>query len=309
MMDGDPSNYCSGRDLLTQELPSVFSLDQSTNPPDGKRPRISVNWDKCLCHGYSTTVGKLENFTQVSWDKFCNAAKRRQDDIYYKLQDYITGEQPLPRDVKKLKKHHNCYAVYVLEKSIILAQNKHEQKGEGIDADRKEAITSTGFARLTRSSLPTIGKSKCIICQGEKRLKKDRRRVEPVHPLTLESAVETFREAAEKRGDAPVLLELGGGARGGTDAIAGDVMVHETCRSSYTHPRNIKCAQSKWSIDDVYDNIFEVLADEIEDRVINGFEVMQMNDAIHIFVDKLAANGIHQPQYRSEATFNTQIWI
>jgi hypothetical protein len=147
MMDGDPSNYCSGRDLLTQELPSVFSLDRPTTPPDGKQPRISVNWDKCLCHGYSTTVGKLENFTQVSWDKFCNAAKRRQDDLNHKLQDYITGKQPLPRDVNQLKKHHNCYAVYVLEKSIILAQNKHEQKGEGIDADGKETITSTGSAR------------------------------------------------------------------------------------------------------------------------------------------------------------------
>ena len=55
----DPSKYCSSRDLLTQDCPSVFSLDRSTNPADGKRPRISVNWDKCLCFWYSSTVGKL----------------------------------------------------------------------------------------------------------------------------------------------------------------------------------------------------------------------------------------------------------
>ena len=31
------------------------------------------------------------------------------------------------------------------------------------------------------------------------------------------------------------MLQLGGGARGGKDAIAGDVLIHRSCRSSYTH--------------------------------------------------------------------------
>ena len=36
---------------------------------------------------------------------------------YDRLKDYISGERELPKDVSELMKHHNCYAVYVLEKA------------------------------------------------------------------------------------------------------------------------------------------------------------------------------------------------
>jgi len=57
---------------------AVFRFDQ----PEGKRPKLSINWDRCLCHGTSSSVGKMEKFTETSWQKFCQAAKCRQDDVY-----------------------------------------------------------------------------------------------------------------------------------------------------------------------------------------------------------------------------------
>ena len=32
-------------------------------------------------------------FTQQSWNRFCEAAKWRQDSIYDRLKDYISGER------------------------------------------------------------------------------------------------------------------------------------------------------------------------------------------------------------------------
>jgi len=64
------------------------------------------------------SVGRLDKFTETSWQKFCQAAKRQQDDVYELLRDYTDGEKPIPRDVTQLVKHHNCYASYVLEKTV-----------------------------------------------------------------------------------------------------------------------------------------------------------------------------------------------
>jgi len=55
----------------------------------------------------SSSVGRLEKFTETSRQKFCQTAKRQQDDVYELLRDYIDGKKPIPRDVTQLVKHHN----------------------------------------------------------------------------------------------------------------------------------------------------------------------------------------------------------
>ena len=38
--------------------------------------------------------------------------------MYEQLREYIDGEKLIPRDVTQLVKHHNCYAAYVLDKTV-----------------------------------------------------------------------------------------------------------------------------------------------------------------------------------------------
>ena len=49
-----------------------------------------------------------------------------------------------------------------------------------------------------RSYISKTEKSRCLIFQKDKHFKQNRSRSEEVHPLTLTSAVETLRDAAEK---------------------------------------------------------------------------------------------------------------
>jgi len=62
---------------------------------EAKRLKLTIRWDQCLSHGYSSTKGEVEKFAQQSWNRFCEAAKRRQDSIYDRLKDYISGERKL----------------------------------------------------------------------------------------------------------------------------------------------------------------------------------------------------------------------
>ena len=75
----------------TEPVSTAAVIRLNTDQPKEKRLKLSINWDRCLCHGSSTSVGKLEKFTETSWKKFCQAAKRRQDDIYELLREYIGG--------------------------------------------------------------------------------------------------------------------------------------------------------------------------------------------------------------------------
>ena len=93
--------------------------------------------------------------------------------------------------------------------------------------EQTEKATSTGAqVRTTRSAIQIYDQSMCIICQKVKKLPSNRRKEEPVHLLTLTSAVQTLIKAAEIRKDEKVLMELRGGARGAVDPIAGGILIH-----------------------------------------------------------------------------------
>lgn len=51
---------------------------------------------------------------------------------------------------------------------------------------------------------------------------------------------------------------------------------------------------------DPYGRAFEMIAEEVKDRVISGLEVLQMSDVLKQFVQLLGDFGIEQPEYRSE---------
>ena len=50
--------------------------------------------------------------------------------MYDLLREYIDGEKPLPRNVKQLVKRHNCYAAYVLEKTVMRIESARLKEPE-----------------------------------------------------------------------------------------------------------------------------------------------------------------------------------
>ena len=187
----------------------------------------AVKWNQCICHGYSENPGKEVRFTPASWTKLCDAAKRRQDHVYDALKPYIDGTVPLPLEPSRIAKHINCYKVYTLEKKRT-ACSPLEDILDGI-------ASCSPQKRMTRSKVISIDLGKCIICQELYiQDKKDRRQKHEATPFTLPSAVDKLKQAAIIRNDSRIINHLAGGARGGTDAIAGDVLKHDICYHSYT---------------------------------------------------------------------------
>ena len=84
----------------------------------------SVKWDKCICHGYSENPGNEVQFTDISWTKLCESAKRRRDHIYDKLRAYIYGALQLPLAITDIVRHVNCHKVYTLPNRILLMEQK-----------------------------------------------------------------------------------------------------------------------------------------------------------------------------------------
>ena len=171
-----------------------------------KKRRLSVNWDKCLCHSYSSSGGNLELFTQKSWGRLCMAAKRRQDDRCV-LKEYIIREVELPRDVNVLLKHQSCYAA-TLEKSVHLCEtrrNRHcEDKTEGGRVSARGGgdpppLSTTGgnIPPCWQENLkyfPYFTVISVKICHFKHQ--------------NLKTLIfsETIRDAAEKRGDRQIML-------------------------------------------------------------------------------------------------------
>ena len=235
-------------------------------PPSSKRWQSDLGskvLTGCLHHGYSSNHGKLEKFTVASWKTFCAAALWQKDSVYMNLNGYIDGNLDLPKTVRDLYKHHNTLA-----KSVEITERKQCDEA---NISSEIGAEPSGTPKLIRSSLSKSNLEKCLICQKDKQLHDNRHHLEPVHPLTLLSAVETLQNAAEIRNDQRVLLQLSAGARAGTDAITGDILIPRSCRSSYTHSRNLKFLEQKDSPDSAYDEAFKRLSAEIQNKIIDGY--------------------------------------
>jgi len=90
------------------------------------------------------------------------------------LREYTDGEKPLPRNVKQLVKHHNCYAAYVLEKIERIESARLKEPEVSEDTEQYESAH-----RSTRSTTPVCDPTMCIICQEVKKMASDRRRQKP----------------------------------------------------------------------------------------------------------------------------------
>ena len=100
-------------------------------------------------------------------------------------------------------RHVNCYKVYTLPKIILLVERKRTLERYPKETnDRRKQLKATHF--------------------------------------TLQRAINKPSDAAIIRGDKRIICQLAGGARGGTDAIAGDIFKHNLCYHNYTCPSNLE---------------------------------------------------------------------
>ena len=90
----------------------------------------------------------LASWRSSQTDPGTYSAKRRQDGVYDLLREYIDGEKPLPRNVKQLVKHHNCYAAYVLEKTVMRIESARLKEPK-VSEDTEQYESAHRSARST----------------------------------------------------------------------------------------------------------------------------------------------------------------
>ena len=247
----------------------------------------SVKWDTCICHGYSENPGNEVKFTDISWTKLCEAAKRRRDHVYDTLRPYIDGTLEVPLAHTDIVRHVNCYKVYTLPKSILLMERKRT-----LDDDSGPEGQPSPEKRLTRSKIEPINKETCIIClQRFHKDAHDRRRQQTATPFTLQSAIDTLRDAAVTRGDKRVICELAGGARGGIDAIAGDILKHDICYRNYTCPSNIQTATHVTTDAGGVQKALHDIVRMIQLSVVDELTIWDLNTVYSLYVAALSRHG------------------
>ena len=248
----------------------------------------SVKWDKCICHGYTENTGNEVQFTDISWAKLCESANRRRDHIYDKLRAYIDGTLQLPLAITDIVRHMNCYNVYTLPTSSLLIERKRTLE----DASEPEGQPSPE-KRLARSQIETIHEETCIICQQRyQKETNDRRKQLKATSFTLQSAINKLRDAAIIRGDKRIIWQLAGGARGGTVAIAGDILKHNLCYCNYTCPSNLE-KTAKQSNAEVHQDAFHGIVHMIQLSVVGEQIIWDMNTVHSLHVAALSRHGEH----------------
>ena len=255
-----------------------------------------LNGGKCICHGYSENPGNEVKFTDISWTKLGESDKRRRDNIYDKLRAYIDGTLHLPLAITDIVRHVNCYKVYTLAKRILLMERTLE------DATEPEGLPSPA-KHLTRSQNEPIHEETCIICQQRyQKETNDPRKQLKATPFTLKSAINKLKDAAIIRGDKRIICQLAGGACGGTDAIAGDILKHNLCYRNYTCPSNLeKTAKHGTTNAEVHQDAFHDIVRMIQLTVVDEQTIWDMNTVHNLYVAALSRHGEHLNQSPSNS--------
>ena len=130
----------------------------------------STSEGKCLICGLKKEdpFTPLTAFTQISWDKFKQAAKARQYDTYCY--------------------HRKCYQSYTHKQHVERLQRKRKSEDSLKD-------TSNQIVKLARSAQQKKTLRKCIIRQKDKVNKTSGSRYEPLSDLQMFKASNTLKNA------------------------------------------------------------------------------------------------------------------
>ena len=143
----------------------------------------STSERKCLICGLKKEdpFTPLTAFTQISWNKFKQAAEARQYNTYKKLKGI--------RDEKVQGWYHRkCYQSYTHKQHIERLQRKRKSEDPLKD-------TSNQIVKLARSAQQKTTLRKCIIHQKDKVNKTSGSRYEPLSDLQMFKASNTLKNA------------------------------------------------------------------------------------------------------------------
>ena len=157
--------------------------------------------------------------------------------------------------------------------------------------------------RLTRSQIEPFHEEKCIICQQRYQTEtNDRRKQLKDTPFTLQSEINKLRDAAIIHGDKRIICQLAGGARGGTDAISGDILNHNLCYRNYTCPSNLEqTAKHGTTNAEVHQYAFHDIVCMIQLSVVHEQTMWDMNTVHNLYVAALSRHGEHLNQSPSNS--------
>ena len=153
----------------------------------------------------------------------------------------------------------------------------------------------------TKSTLPGLDLTKCLMCQTEKRKRKDRRKMEKTTRCQLDCAAATLLHASNDRNDKRVLLEIQG-----ADVHANDVVYHNSCYKNYTSPRRLELLMKKQSdaetTDSPHKHAFERLAQDVEKDIQGEISnVTSLSSLCSTYKNYLDEIGVSVDWYRARA--------
>lgn len=240
---------------------------------------------KCVCHIVKNVKDKrLSPFTQNSWDAFSAAAKIRQDDAYEKYKDEIEKGCPYGHY------HIECYRMYTNQEHLNRIKNKWK-------SPRKKPKVcyspSPAKAPLRRSSVSTPLKpneDRCVICRKKtKYVGRFRSHSDKLLPVTEKSVEKKIKDAAKKRNDKQVLLDVEG-----KDLIAFRAKYHaRACYTSYTSDTNLKGLTKKKLKLDPFTVAFEVIKTTIKSKVLKQKKVISLKGLKDEYVRELEKASIN----------------
>ena len=216
-------------------------------------------------------------------------------DITYELLKPFLEEKP------REHYHRACYQNYTHKQKLKRISSKRQLDNDGTSLDsRPGSSTSQPSPRKRRSLIVKTTISNYLMCQRDKYDKKKRSRENLTQLLTYDAAIKIQR-AAQLRKDHRVLLQVGN--RQPSDLIAMECKYHRSCYRDYTKPREIeKIARLNEDEEErsEYDQAFDNLAKEVNEKITDGMEIISMSVLREKFIELLREEGIDLETYRAE---------
>ena len=247
---------------------------------------ITCNLSSCLCHKDGVS-GPLSTFTDTSWKTFRQAACAYRDDPYEKL--HATWDNGPTGGY-----HRQCYQSYTNKDRIIRAK----RKSETFEDDNHP----TKASKRQQKDNTHILKNECIICR-DKKYSKDKKNLERLNLCQQYSSGRNVLEAAKIENNERIIRELLD-----KDPIAIELRYHHSCYLTYTSfirrvvPQttttdtpDAKCSTHT----DSYTDAFNIIAERVKSKVIEGHDVCKMTDIRDEYITLLAQHGVLSPNYRT----------
>jgi hypothetical protein len=141
---------------------TVLSEDTLSFSTDTKRPRLSINFTKCLkCQ--TTTDEKLSQATSSGIERFCTSAIVRKDEVYERLKPHIATPR-MPNNLS-VKWHPNFYKKYTSKTNVEHIQKARETSSCQVLSGNSKVTTAEPASKMLCSSHPPINWNLYTFCQ------------------------------------------------------------------------------------------------------------------------------------------------